>query len=500
MRKAIMLSFVGERDPFSDAVRVTIHPEEYPHDAKGLPIPKGKARTTFDPNLIGYSVADPSQEEADAEGAVVTLARFLHSQENLSEIYLFPTGGPTGTLPRGTILKRNIEALFENVKVTIIPLNVTDPTDFIQISNMLRPLLQEIVDATDLEEYKFHVNCSSGTQQMTSFLYVLMNMGYLPQALPWQVRSPRDAQDSGLPRLQKVPLEFLEEENILSRLEKYAENYSFDNIARECGTLRRISSSESRKKKAAALKLLFEAFSYMDLMRIQGAVQKTASCEQRQELLEFVVPYRDYLSHFGKESPNYTTYSIVELFKNMERCFDRGAYADVLARAWRILEAVFYACIDEQGISVTDKKKREKDIEKYIQEHALDRNQSRAVRNYVGDYDDMALTKAMEFAIGILKIQKCRNCTNAMLEKSFWSSKDPASPPSSMEFAIKRVREFRNNAFIAHAMGEVLPWQAECALKVAKKMLFDMMPETQKILETYPVTREKLLEMVMLLK
>ncbi len=507
MKKNVVISFVGNRDPFDDDERNKRCPQEYPSISEENSAQKRGGKIRFDPEMIGFCQESPSENERDEEGAIITLCRHLHSQENLAEVHLFPSGGPGGTFNRGKVVKRNLEKLFPEVQVQVTSLGPIDPTDFVQLSEVFRPLLQDLVgqkfpekikgNENNSEEYKFHVNCSSGTQQMTALLYALLNAGYVPGGVLWQIKDPRNARKDGVARERQFSLTFLEEETILDRLQEYAPIFAFEPLSRESRRLGKITLSEKRRLIARALGKIFKACNRMDMMRIDGAVTMMDSYELPLGQVDLADKYKCYLQNLKETSEEYNGKDnicmTVELCKNMERCLARGAYADVLSRVSRILEAIFKTCVKEAGISIDSESQRAKDLKRYATEHDFSHSQKKDLDSFCQkDHSPhLGLHNAVWLAHDLLRLEKCRAVLEANLP-SCLEYKEYKETDKTLYRATDYVRKLRNEIFIAHSTKEILQWQAEFASGLTRHILESIFPETRKMLLEYPITEESI--------
>jgi len=292
---------------------------------------------------------DPISNKTNEEGSIVTLCR----QIKPDLVYLIPTAA-------GLDIKSSTEENAEftrdwikdckdeinpDVQVYIRPIMLPDPTDYMEILPKARQQLGEILKELSEREVELHINCSSGTPQLKSTWIILANSGLFSNYHLWQVGNPLHCTE----RVKKLEITFMEEENILLRIQRYVDEFLFQRIAEECENLKRISCYSYRKEKAELLQRIFSAYQSWDLIRYNDAYQRLNSVlndinrardlEEQKSVLESQVAFLDKLRGYDAGE---NEYNLLDLYFNAQRRLERGDYTDTLSRFWRVYEGTLY--------------------------------------------------------------------------------------------------------------------------------------------------------------
>ena len=303
---------------------------------------------------------DPFSNNTNEEGSIVTLCRMLKPDR----VVLFPSDsgrddGDTQKNAEATAYWLTTE-LSPAPEVSCMPLSLANPTDYAQILPQLHGRLKTLASLLQAEDTVSCLNFSSGTPQMKSVWLLLANSGMFQNCQLWQVLNPTFV-GAGEDRCRELSLTFLEEEEIIGRLDVFAGQFLFRHIADDMGRLRNISLHQDRKEKAELLRQLFLAYQAWDLIQYQKAYevlevaltkQAAAKTHPLHSLLKGQLDYLRKLKNAGKRE---TPENLCDLFHNAKRLYVKGIYTDALARFWRVFEGLLYYRLREKyGIEPTD--------------------------------------------------------------------------------------------------------------------------------------------------
>ena len=459
-KKNVLLSFVGNTDP-------------WPY--KGAP----EDRSMICPDGVDV-------------GAILGLCKGLKPEYHPDILYMFPscraknTDSSRNTEWRAEWIEEILAKQAPDIKCRILPLDITDPTDFEQISmewaRNVDIALDELKVRDNPDEYQFHLNCTSATQQMTAVAYVFASTGRIPGIIRWQCKDPQFVRETGGERIVEVNATFLEENEHRKRMEAGAKHLSFVSVQDSCATLSKIASSPRQRQIAEHLGKIFEAYVFMDALRYQDAYVMVRDVEKSPIFNEFLDDAHSALLKAQVEmlkilqtgSVKESTENLVDLYFNMQRCFTRGAYTDVLARFWRMGEGcVYYRLENEWGIDPRN-----------IMNSPIKENLEAIKRHF----DKSNLKDFMEFRRGrtvLMDVFKDKAFNNQELNKIF--SKD-----------IMELIERRNHTIIAHGMRPVSEQNAKECIKIAEKLLRAFLPNAAQMIEKYPFREQDIMAWVTL--
>ena len=303
---------------------------------------------------------DPFSNSTNEEGSIVTLCRTLKPDR----VVLFPSD--SGRADGDT--QKNAEAtahwlateLSPAPEVSILPLSLPNPTDYAQILPQLHARLKTLAPLLQAEDSVSCLNFSSGTPQMKSVWLLLANSGMFQNCQLWQVLNPTFV-GAGEDRCRELSLTFLEEEEIIGRLEVFAGQFLFRHIADDMARLRNISLHAARKEKAAILRQLFLTYQEWDLIQYAQAhsLLETLLGKQLRDkghpLQELARQQLDYLRKLKNAGNRETPENLCDLYHNAQRLYTKGIYTDALARFWRVYEGLLYYRLRQKyGIEPTD--------------------------------------------------------------------------------------------------------------------------------------------------
>lgn len=304
---------------------------------------------------------DPVSNTTNEEGSIVTLTREIGPDQ----VILFPTAAGQGRSDTQSGAEATSHWLSTELEVCpqvrILPLELPDPTDYALILPQIHAKLKTIAALFHDDRNEVHLNFSSGTPQMKSVWLLLANSGIFANCHLWQVMNPKFVAP-GAARVKELSLIFLEEEDIVSRLDAFAGQFLFHHMADEMGRLRNISLHADRKERAGLLRQLFLAYQAWDLIQYKDAhqllettLQNYTSLQKHQPLRQMIVAQADYLRKLKNAGNKETPENLCDLYQNAQRLYIKGIYTDALARFWRVFEGLLYYRLREKyGIEPTD--------------------------------------------------------------------------------------------------------------------------------------------------
>jgi hypothetical protein len=408
-------------------------------------------------------------------------------------VYLFPSASvlPSGIRPQNSTENNasQVETEYKNVspecEFRIRPLEVEDVTDFAELSVEFEKKIAQVISdfggAEQLVNYDFHLNCSSGTQQMTAIGYIMANTGRIPQIHRWQAKDPDFA--AGRARVREIVVDVFEENNCIEKIKSNLAKLNYYSIKDDCLSLSAVACSMERRNHARTLAVLFDAYLNLDLLNYQEANRLLKSILRSTDPMPedarvIIREQKDFLSRIlqtgeGLEREDETYRNLTDLYFNMERCFKRGAYADVLARFRRILEGAAYYILR------TSFETNPRDVQ-----HSNNAANLQLLKGYHSFGDVMGHVpfhkayKALEifdaeFGLDVYKDIILRHEEN-----------------------VKRLTKKRNGTYIAHGMLQADREDAEESIPLAREMLIELLPDTANIMENYPFKLEKIKDLV----
>lgn len=433
---------------------------------------------------------DPYSDKTGEEGSIVTLCRYLKPEL----IYLFPTASgfnirsetQTRAMETETWIKSEIE---KNCQIFIKPLQLSDPTDYSLILPQARQAVATVLKELSQTECEFHLNCSSGTPQLKSVWLILANSGVIRNCQLWQIANPKFSKDL---RVRKLEVTFLEEENILARVKKYSQEFLFQRIAEECERLQEISLYSYRKEKAGLVARIFKAYQYWDLIKYDEAYRKlfsvycndVRSALDLSDLAEIVKSQVEVLAKLKDNSAAENEYNLIDMYFNAWRRKIRGDFTDTLARFWRIYEGALYMHlrstykIEPRDLTQSVDKKRAETVAKSI-----------ANSGWVKGLSIVSASKTLE---EVFHDKIYRKLSEKMIPVKRGSSKQNMK----VSDVLNELRERRNESIVAHGMRPVAEDDAVNALIAADALLRELIPGAHELLDDYPLGLEKILKVL----
>jgi hypothetical protein len=461
-KESILLSFVGNRDPYA---------------------------------------VDPKKTEVKSDGSILSICD--HSEVTPHRVYLFPSADTTAPVINGKKIehtekfaeevKGEIKERIPNCNVHVMPLEVNDATDFTQISEEFDRKMVAVIDeltsdGRKLEDYAFHFNCSSGTQQMIALGYVFVNSGRIPGIVRWQCKDPKFV-PPGEPRTKKILGNVIEEKECKKRIMKNLEKLAYGSIVDDCGKLANIledyGKGNEREKKAHVMGEAFKAYILMDSLNYKGAYKIFKDMRRDINAIEdecarlTLESQKQFLDDMANPFPGEVDFienagNLADLYFNMHRSFKRGAYADVLARFWRMGEgAVYFRLTEEKGITPrklhksVDKVKLG-EIQKYYKCH----------RKHLNDFITFKEARS---------ILECVFKDKAILQ---WRA--GCASGRTLDALINT----RNDSIVAHGMRRVNFASARKCLVEAKHILTKLVSGAREAMANYPFKEETIKDLV----
>ena len=437
---------------------------------------------------------DPISEKTTEEGSIVTLCRKIKPEV----VYLFPTAEGYGinshTQNNALTTKEWLEKeVSPDIKVFIKPLALADPTDYTDLMPKARKAVAETLTELQQESITIHLNTSSGTPQMKSIWLILANGGQFPNCCIWQVANPKYSVE----RIKKIEITFLEEEDILARIERYAPQFLFQHMADECQRLKQISLYSYRRDKAALLQKVSLAYHYWDLIRYREArdlltsvyndVRRTRDLSEAAAILEKQVKFLDTLVAGGaKENRE----NMTDLYYNAQRRLQRGDYTDTLARFWRIYEGTIYAYLRHKyGIEPTAlaKSTNADNLQKLL-DYQNRMGQGNKIKLGGVVAAEKALTDIYADAVYMQLQQTVITVNNRGKEQ-----------PIKLDKVLFDLREQRNRSIVAHGMEPVPEADAVNCLVMAEKLFATLLGGVE-VLRQYPLRQQEVTEVVGILR
>ena len=426
---------------------------------------------------------DPVSNITNEEGSIVTLCRQLCPEK----VVLFPTAAASGHSDTQGGAEGTAHWLATEIspapEVVVLPLDLPDPTDYAAILPQLHQRLKEIVALLRDEENVTCLNFSSGTPQMKSVWLLLANSGLFRNCRLWQVLNPKYVAE-GEERVKELSLTFLEEEEIVGRLNIFAGQFLFRHMADDMGRLRNISLHVDRKERAGLLRQLFLAYQAWDLIQYSEAhkllsevLQTHSGVKQHPPLKNLISVQVEYLRKLKNAGNKETPENLCDLYQNAQRLYAKGSYTDALARFWRVFEGLLYYRLREKhGIEPTNP------------------SNSRNKENY-------ALVEQLYPDTGRYLSALGFNKSHTLLSEQFRDSEycdflqqsanyREGQQNRKVESVVRALRLGRNDSMAAHGMKPVVQSEVLDAAKILERLCFHFIPSVA--VDRHPLRFEQL--------
>ena len=467
-RKKVLLSFVGGRDPYNDK--------------------NNKEEHSLD--IVPENVEPRPKNEW---GSILTICE--HIQPDI--VYLFPSckeknpGNNTNTEENAekvkAILMKN-RGERSSFLCKILPLDIQDATDFEEISVEMEKKIDAVLqELGDIARYEFHLNCSSGTQQMAAVGYVFANSGKIPEIKRWQCKDPERLRPRE-ERLREINTAFLDESIYRKRIEAGMNRLAFLSVKENSATLSKIAGSEKQRQIGTLLSQVFDAYLFMDVLRYQDAYVTLRNVEQHPdfgglmnaELKDILKEQVETLKILQEGSIKETPQNLVDLYFNMQRCFERGNYADVLARFWRMGEgSLYYRLESKWGINPRDLNNSSNKNSLAILRQESRYQPTRHRKEFIG------FEGGRKALLEVFKDKAYIEMWKSYTKEQYYPSKKVWD-----ENRIISLINKRNDSIVAHGMRPVLKENAEDCLPIAEAMLLALVPDAEQRIREYPFKKE----------
>jgi hypothetical protein len=403
--------------------------------------------------------------------------------------YLFPSkekpGVKSSTEGNAKQVKRILTKKYPSLECEILPLNIDRANDIQEIyENFKENVSKALRDLKRLNGYNFCLNVSSGTQQMTQAaqLYLFSSqintqIRYYQCSAPGFVTKLED-------RVREVSAAPLEETALLEQIKDNGKKFQFHSLVKDCRRLSEVSRLKGRQNMAKILSATFSAYENMEQMNYRAAyaVMQEVSGFGIPHLTEIVDAQKAFLEHVKEEKEEENTHNLTDLYHNMCRAFNRGNYADVLARFWRLKEGMLYYRLETlYGVNVrhVEKSKNKDNVQKL--------KNNGGFCNHIPTKGSFKKTNLELFADILVFLG------DKTLEES-----EKRYKWRNIDGAMEQVREARNHTYIAHGMKPARKEDAQTCLDLAKEIL-PLISNGAGIQENYPFTEKNMYRLIDLL-
>lgn len=184
----------------------------------------------------------------------------------------------------------------------------------------------------------------------------------------------------------------------------------------------------------------------------------------------------DYLKQLEPEGEKESPANLVDIYYNAERCFARAAYADTLARFWRIYEgAVYYWLRERWGVEPRDL---------YQSRDAGNRDrilQALGGRAELGGQLNLFLAnKLLHRELGDEVFARIGETPVKARRAASWQE-------MKLSALLEELRRKRNSSVVAHGMKPVSEEDAANSLAAARVLLARVLPGGEDLLASYPL-------------
>jgi CRISPR-associated protein (Cas_Csm6) len=213
---------------------------------------------------------DPFSGDTNQEGSIVSLVKHLvlEKDRKIKQIFLLATNGTlAGAKDTQEWLHSEFNLAIESIELIQVDEALSqDPIDILLATNAAKEVLmraKKLVSQGDILEF----NASSGTPAMKSTWSILQSAGYAPHSRVWQVRNPKQMQP-GQERVFATDLSGLKREFDLSIIKQQLADYNYS------GALATIKDSDLNSDVVTALLNYGHRRLCFDFDRAQDAIGK----------------------------------------------------------------------------------------------------------------------------------------------------------------------------------------------------------------------------------
>lgn len=490
LRKRVLLSFVGMRDPYNDNDKTKPCTVQISSQSKPMGL-----FSRFVQYLRGHPPTPVFTVPADAPRAREDWGSILTICEELQPdiVYLFPSckakakDSENQTEDKAHQVRAILQKQGDVPECRILPLDVEDVTDLQELYKCFKNNLLKVLNGLSpkhpqgLSGYDFCFNTSSGTQQMSQIAQLYLSVSQIhPQF--YRCAAPQFTDVEGR-RVRLIEAPLVAETSLLARLEENAKRGYFHAAISDCASLAESTLLPERSAIAKLLGKAFAAYEAMDFMQYGEAFKGIQELESKLKSLQLpelggiLAEQRDFLEHVKENTEEESSHNLVDLYFNMTRAFERGNYVDVLARFWRLREGILYYRLFKYGINKRNlAKSSTESLEKLGKKpwvEMVDWKEMRFLKENLSVF-----SKVLSDVFGDTEIKT--------FEKKFKGK-------------LESLRLTRNRTIGAHGMLPVAREDAAMCLQIGERLV-DLIPEGRTVYERYPFTRENVIELVGLLK
>lgn len=432
---------------------------------------------------------DPYSNKTDSEGSIVTLAKSIKPDL----VFLFPSkrlpGIKSETESNAILTKEWLIDLIELDKESIFlcPLSITDPRNIPVLLDQGSIEIKRILETLGEVDLELAINTSSGTPQMQSCWYIWVNSGlFAPyQVTLYQVGNPLYVPEEK--RVETLTVEFMEEGNTVERIRRYLGNMMYLSAAEEAIRLTQISCYSNRRAKAEIIADISKAYHDWDLLNYRSTLSLLRSILARYDksidLVNFTGLLKTQIEILVKlnsaETDEITV--LTDIYYNAQRRFCQNAYADTLARIWRLIEGcLYYRLRNKHGIEPRDFGS------------SKDKDNMRKINATVPVFKELSFSKSVSALKDVLEDTGYIAFEKREVELPWGDNIRKQIVGSSME----DIRKIRNESIVAHGIKPVPREVAQSSLEIGKLFL-EFTFKNSEFISAYPFKGDECVDILM---
>jgi CRISPR-associated protein (Cas_Cas02710). len=287
--------------------------------------------------------------------------------------------------------------------------------------------------------------------------------------------------------VRDIPVTLLQEDEMLDKIGHLYGKLMFDACIEELKSLEQLSQSRPRRDSAEIWRSLCESYSALDRLnyaescqRMSRVMGKIAGTREAQPINNILSAQFSVLKQLKVKDVKENELILSDIYHNACRCLIRGAYADALARVWRLLEGgMFYYLRENYG----------------IEPNGLEKSpclKSNETSSFAHDIVNKLLTegkKNLSFESSRILLKE------ALRDEAFCNflTKKDAKCGRQKEIGgmMEGLRQRRNDSVVAHGVKPVEIGTAQNGLDVAEQFLYFLFPQLD--LGQYPFAQENLI-------
>jgi hypothetical protein len=143
-------------------------------------------------------------------------------------------------------IEEQLKSMMPKTAIRTIALDLPDPTDHHEILIQLRSRIEEIKKYYQQSQTDYYINISSSTPQIQASFLILVSSQKI-NADVYQAIDPRYV-EAGQERVRKIDVQFIEEENQITRAKIFYDKYYFASAADELTNLALATRKAEREK------------------------------------------------------------------------------------------------------------------------------------------------------------------------------------------------------------------------------------------------------------